>query len=715
MIVIDVVAVPPAQGALQPTFLIRSEDGKEIASASAWSHSFSLSTLGLKSPLTLEVIVDCPTFSTSGKKICFTERFSFGGCESGNCGSGGSCQEGVGQPSGSVEPSDPNAFNFELPIGSSSQGDETTGIHFSLSPDSPISIGDFKIHSNGGFTHSGNVITTGTTVTTLSNGGGGVTAEIKKVGSTAAFRTYQFNSSTTGNVNNVKTLTLVETRCDAQTIVHVWTKSAGVFSFSTANGLRTTTASIELDANFVRTERHKTYELVSNQEILVSDESLSYQAFPWGERLIQRKIHPSTAGNITTWTYGGPSDGLAYGKLKSLTRYDGYEETHTYGADFHQVDSSGNQQSKTTWSGGTTTYETSTNGIVHARTEEILNGNTITQNRYTSDTEFLQTITTYVPTGSDFGGQPATVTNPDTTKTTYSRARVSGNRVTTVSTGKFVSNALTDGTTTITTDNAQGQTVESITTDLPSQIVIAHTKALELDGFGRPKTIGHFPNPQNVPVYSELRTYTCCKLTSETDMHGVTTEYQYDLLGRQTHTQRQGVVQETIYQGLTRTSHRYPVGQSATDFTSIGESYRNLAGTIEENWEPATSSDLPGEPLDGALVNTTTTTTYNPGGGLSRIVVTTVPGNHIQTSEYLLDGRLKKSYGALSPHTEYAYTATTDGMISARALLEGANRREITATLSDWAGRTHTSGRLATLTSTTFNDYTTHTYDDTTG
>lgn len=716
MITITVTATPPPQGAIVPTFRLRQENGKEVATTSAWTHTFNLSTLGLKFPLVLETLVDCPNFSTDGKKICDTKKFSIGGCASGDCGSG-TCQSGVGQPSGDVDPADSNPFQFELGIGSSSQGDETTGLHFDVSPNNPISIGDFKVHSNGGFSQSGNVITTGTTETTIANGGGGVTVQIKKAGTNDVFRTYQFNSVTTGGT---QTLTLVETRCDQQAIVHTWSLTNGVFSFSTANGLRTVTKTIEQDANFVRIERHKTYELVSGQDVLVADERLHYQTFPWGLRLVQRDIDPDTANLTTTWTYGDPSDGYGYGKLKSITRYDGSSETHTYGLDFHQVDSSGNHQEKTTWSSGTTTYETSTNGIIHAKTVEIISGNTITLRRYTSDSQYLETTTTHVAAGNDFGNQPASVSHPDGTTTSYTYNRTGGNRITTVSSGKFTSGALTDGTTSITTENAQGQSIESITTDVPSQIVIAHTKALVLDGFGRPTTIGHFPNAQNVPVYGESRNYTCCKLTSQTDIHGVTTDYQYDLLGRQTIAESLGVTRQTVYKGLTTTSHRYSVGQSATTANRVAETVSNLSGTIEENWQPDPSSATA-----GALVKTTTTTTYRPSTGLSRRVVTTMPDNHTQVSDYLIDGRMYETYTQTlvdittkrSPHIIYAFTPTADGMISARAFVDNGTHREIVGTQADWAGRTLASGRLASLGSTTLTATTTtsHTYQPGTG
>jgi RHS repeat-associated protein len=708
MVVISVVATPPAQGAIQPTFRIRQENGKEVATASAWSHTFNLSTVGLESPLILETLVDCPNYGSSGKQICDTKRFSFG-CETGACSSG-SCQSGTGDVSGDVDPADANPFDLELPIGMSSQGDEKTSLYFSKSPTSPIAVADFKVRSNGGHTHSGNVITTGTTVTTISTGGGGVTIQIKRAGTNDVFRTYQFNSVTSGAT---KTLTLVETRCDQQPITHVWSANNGLFSFSAANGLRKITGTIEQNQNFVRIERHKTFELVSGNEVLVADTRLHYQTYLWGTRLVQRQIDPAGTNLTTTWTYGGPSDGLAYGKLKTLARHDGYTETHTYGTDFHQVDSPGNRQTKTIWTANSVTTETRTGGTLHGKEVRTYsnNNNTLTHKRHTAANSSLQTVTTYMPVGSDFGGLPATVTRPDGTVAKYTYARTGGNRVTTVEDGKFVSGTLTDGTVNVTTANAQGQTIESKTTDAPSNIVIAHTKALVLDNFGRPTTIGHFPNAQNVPVYSELRAYACCKLTSETDIHGVTTLSQFDLLGRRTHTQTHGVVRETVYKGLTRSSHRYASSGSAATTNLIAESITNLAGTIQESWEPDASSNS-----NGALVKTTTTTTYQPAVGLSRQVVTTVPGNHSQTTTYLLDGRIQKSTGALSPGMEYSFKYTSFGnLYAARAYLDGSTRREITVTRTDWLGRTTATGHLSTLTSTTLIDPTLHTYQSGTG
>lgn len=705
---IEVLAIPPSQGnPATPTLLFRDKHGKEIVSEQAWTHEFSIPALGLESPITLEVTAPCSGYGSDGHSLCDQKYFVFG-CDAGDCGTGGTCQSGAGSPSGDVDPGSEEPFKFSVPIGSSSQGDESTGLHFNAKPGTPIGIADFKIHSNGGHTQNinSNTITTGTTVTTLSGSSGAVTVNITKTGGTEPFKTYVFTSNTTA-----KTLTLVETSCSQPPVTHQWAENSGTLSYSSANGMRVKTAFIVSNQNFVRIEQHQ---IKDGNDVLVSDEKLHYKTYPWGTRLIKREIDPDTENLTSTWTYGAPTDGAAYGRLMEHTRHDGHVEAHSYGTTYHQVDYAGGRQVRTDWTGNTTTITEKLGGTIIDKTEEIRNGNIHTLKRYVNLNESLDTVTTYETTGVDFGGHPLLVMHPDGTATKYTYTRPTENyaivRKITAENGLLDGGLITDGTITVTTTNARGHVIEESTSDIATNIKLAHTKAALLDGHDRPVTIHHFPYGSGNFVYQEKRAYSCCGLVSETDRHGVITHHAYDALKRRIRTHRIGVTTETHYLGLATETHRIAENLEleeedilssdlmGDENTLVAKETRNLSGTLIESETPDPTSDVPGS----VVLSHRTETVYAPEAAISRRVTTSVPGGHKQVEEYNLDGSLYQTYGVLSPsmrHTRQV-SQTETGLFETQAYLTNLVIEETEGTLtsatevgpvttqSDWAGRT---------------------------
>jgi RHS repeat-associated protein len=186
-------------------------------------------------------------------------------------------------------------------------------------------------------------------------------------------------------------------------------------------------------------------------------------------------------------------------------------------------------------------------------------------------------------------------------------------------------------------------------------------------------------------------------------MYGIETFHAYDHLQRPIKTNRLGVTSETVRNGLTTETHRYAETVAAslsptlagTTATLISKSVSNLAATLNESWTPDPTSTTP-----GALIKSSSTaTTYQPDAGLSTRTVTTTVDGFTQTTDSYLDGKTHKTTGDLSPATKYHYSVNTEGQLHARAYLDGTAHREITATQTDWAGRTIASASLPTLTS----------------
>ena len=114
----------------------------------------------------------------------------------------------------------------------------------------------------------------------------------------------------------------------------------------------------------------------------------------------------------------------------------------------------------------------------------------------------------------------------------------------------------TTTTTTTTTTSIFGKTITSITTDVETALTTSSMANSNVDLFGRPLTTTYFPG--TAYSYSTHRTYSCCGISSQTDRNGILTIYALDDLKRTVKTTRLGVTSETVYNGLTTSSHRYP-------------------------------------------------------------------------------------------------------------------------------------------------------------
>jgi RHS repeat-associated protein len=461
---------------------------------------------------------------------------------------------------------------------------------------------------------------------------------------------------------------------------------------------------------------------------VVSDVETTREKQIKGWNKIKEVIDPDGEALTSTWVYYPPGESTGpgasakgLGRLKHYVRYDGYEEFYTYELFKTTVKSpyAGDPDGKTTitqWKSGSAasikTTSTFVNGVMLSTTTTTHSTNSQVQTITTSQGQTLTTATTYKPSGQDFGGKPTRIIHPDGTLTTYDYERLpSGGYITTMDNGSGANGVVTQGIRTITTVTSRGTTILQQTQAIGyagTQDKDFGTVAVtDLDFIGRALTTAHHPASITIegetifapdPAWTTSVTYSCCGIATETDRTGIVTQHTYDPLKRRVKTTRLGVTTETVHQGLTTETHRYPAGESASSATLVSRSVRNLAGTLQESWSPDPSSTTP-----GVLVKSSSTaTTYKPAADLSSRTITTVPGGHTQTTDSFLDGRTATTSGALSPAMVYHYSVTPTGELTTQAYLDGTDQREITGTQTDLAGRTVKSGRLATLQSTTF-------------
>ncbi|MEI6676754.1 MAG: hypothetical protein WCO57_16405, partial [Verrucomicrobiota bacterium] len=353
---------------------------------------------------------------------------------------------------------------------------------------------------------------------------------------------------------------------------------------------------------------------VKENNITVSDIETTWENFAWCWEKTQEIIDPSGSHLTSNWVYFQPGESTTggYGLLKQYTRYDGYEEVHSYqfngGNDFHlvQLPFAGNLQGLTntlTWNSNTSTITInrtvsgktlSEKSVAFNEAANSIKAITKTSSAVSPDTSLTEEIT-YIPYGTDFGGQPSLITHPDGTLTTYTYSRQGdGGKTVTVKNGSISTpsvngGTLTYGTTTITIYNANGTPVlRTATLTVPNAGTVT-TESFEVtqqDAFGRAEKTSYFPSG-NTKAWEILTSYSCCGISSSTDRHGVETTYTYDGLRRQNKATTLNVATETVYNGLTTTTKR--------NSEVIAVSVRDLAGTYRESWSPnpAATADVP--------------------------------------------------------------------------------------------------------------------------
>ena len=638
-----------------------------------------------------EIVVECKgSGGTSASGGSCTRKFTLGGCKCKPC-------EATGEPT--VTSGSP-ACN--IPLGSSNAGDTSGSLYFDSSEFSnPGPAGLFAfVPPSFTINSSNNVITSVVSPTT--------TLEVTPAPTTFDPNAFTITHKHTGTGTAFRLTTIAMVQEDG-----TWLRVDSTFSGSTFRHQQSKTHTNESDTYTLQsgpvtngsfsvmrvetfvvtipqlgTEIHRTS--IQEEGVTVSDIETTWQNYAWGWEKTSETIDPANANLTSTWSYYQPGELTGpnastegYGRLHAHARHDGYQETHTYWLNNHQVIKpfANNAQGLTLseqWnpsSNTLTTVQTVGGNTLSRETRKITkNGQarTIEETTFASNGSSLVSTTVLMPFGEDFGGQPASIAHPDGTTSTYAYAtpRPNGGKTITVRNGILNGTTVTQGTATTTTYNAHGTPILGTTTltGANNSITTDSYEVTAQDGFGRALTTSHFPGTAN--AYTTAATYNCCGLASSTDMHGVTTDYAYDGLHRQTQATTNGVTTATIYNGLTKTTTRNGL--------EVAKSVRkNLAGTSTTSKSPDPSSTA-----DEVLTDTDTDTTF--ANGLTTKTIT-VGSNTLTTVTYP-DGRAASITGTLQPNMTYSYNVNNIGLITNVSYL--ANELEVTITQTDWAGRT---------------------------
>ena len=449
---------------------------------------------------------------------------------------------------------------------------------------------------------------------------------------TSSFRTIDFQNLSGG----VLKATVIDD-VNNKSFVHEWRHpNASTWEYVYGNGMRKKIVTRTALTASTRSERHQVYERNSNEsgEVsadpahMISDVEFTYTLFGVQWQKTKEVIDPDGSALTTLWTYyannditdplagvgAGPYAGA--GRVSLVSRYNGSTSYYFYSTNANREEhdfmstASGYKIERifTPTTESSRVVETQSGTETKKSLVEFV-GNVEYRKNFYNTTSYLTTTTSFKPPGADFGGDPVKVTKPDLTITTYTYARTSTEKTTTMQEGAGTS-SVTTGTQTITQNNAGGTLLSQITTAISSGsgngIVLSSRKNHTIDAFGRPTLVYYFPDSSGAnPKWTEATAYSCCGVSSSTDRYGVVSTYTYDDLKRQTSSSNLGVSSETQYNGLTTISLRG--GQI------IGKQVNNLSGTIAKSYSP--SAQTGALPADATPSSTVTTTYLNSHSG----------------------------------------------------------------------------------------------------
>jgi RHS repeat-associated protein len=518
-----------------------------------------------------------------------------------------------------------------------------------------------------------------------------------------------------------------------------WKNGAGAWVMETGNGLRRETRSTTKTAT-LQTVRTKIEERMASMPVeyaVVSDVLTRSELSSFGWQEVASVQDPDGAAQTTTTSYYGPAEDSSLdgsgshegnGRVKQVIHPTGESERHYYlkypEGDF--FDSA--EVVKRAFAGTQEARETTTEAfsgissvtglpITVSRVTEKVNGQIVSKKEtlheargngignfteervYSANNTF---ISTYTFRGND---DSVTVVNPDGTASKASKVTdgQSGFTTSTTITGYVINNPAVSTpqiqTVTLTeeiTDN-YGEVTATSTYRFKDgeQILTSRKLATAFDGNHKATRFEHFVEGNPNPVFVTEKEYACCGVARERDESGVDTYYAYDALHRVILTNRNGITTETVRQGLTTSTHRYPQAVATGGYlvplgvappaNEISRTVTNLVGDGNEEWSRSAQ--------DGSMVVTTTNTTYNLGNGIGRRVVTHPPvtaddGADVpeQINDSYLDGTSATTTGNLGPDQINHYSTNALGMVTQTALLDGTTEKEITASQQDWAG-----------------------------
>lgn len=231
--------------------------------------------------------------------------------------------------------------------------------------------------------------------------------------------------------------------------------------------------------------------------------------------------------------------------------------------------------------------------------------------------------------------------------------------------------SLIDGIRQVQVVNAFGYPTATQTFAVPEEKLLAQDLVMENDGLGRPTRIQHIGGLES------RATYSCCGLDGETDVRGISTLYQRDMLGRLRREERLGIVSDYEVDALGRVIE-------SRDSAGGKEIVRRRVSTDSLGLDVTTT--------DALNRSTRRVRSYDDG---RRVITGTNAEGSVMLETTFRDGRVKTITGPPTYPRRFAYgVGQTEGGIGPQSFVtshvldrSGADTGEWTRTWRDAVGR----------------------------
>jgi RHS repeat-associated protein len=654
-----------------------------------------------------------------GHTLEFSANWNFEKPECESCGSGGACR--VNARLGSVA--------FEIPVGTAQNGRETYELEYHSDTLTNAGASNLKFRGKTGanaatIAYASNVISSITTGQTLTRVFQEPSAEDPK-----RFRVAVSYDKTNPDATIHRQITVERTGAILR-VVDIVNGKGYVYDYSQPtpqewvleeSSLRRTTKSTLSETTTARITKEKieeknkagTWQTISDVETHETKDYFGWRTVksivdPDGTRLITQSEYYSSSD-----TTGPNGDTRGRGRLKreifpnGLIKNYQYLDTDPYNSNYSTVDITKEHFASTADGKETRIHRQSTltsseileeEWVLGQRVskKEIIGGATTRIEKVYPSAGGAPLVTTQVFDTNQSSPILSEVTNPDgsvvrkeewvsnglLTEQTFEGVRNTGS-------GNFLWN----GTQNVRVTNAKGELQQSISYRVYKGAAYRLEEKLmtQQDEMGRPLKYDVFHGNNSALTYSELLEYCCCGLSKTTGQDGIPSFFYFDALGRKWKTHRNGIAEETIFDGRTKHLHRFP---ESTPSPISGATAENELSNTTLNIAGQTVATQKRSPKDGSLITTTYSYQYNPGDGVGKRIVRTLPQTEsdegvlpVSTTEFYKDEQQRAEGGNLAKRSLLTYGATAMGVTTTSSTVGDAGLFQTEISQFDWAKR----------------------------
>ncbi len=451
--------------------------------------------------------------------------------------------------------------------------------------------------------------------------------------------------------------------------------------------------------------RELTVAVRESNEALVKQVTYKYQAYGWGEGLVETTEGTGAASQVSTRDYYSTSLPNGITPLKSVIHADGSWEYYVYDSstgrktdtycgvleqstpgtqggrhivyNYDGLPNSGDQGLQEPFS-PRTIVET-LNGVEVSRSYRVVlpferrEIRCLTPNAAWDNPENQATITKRYSQGSA-AMRPWTTTSPNGLLTVHNYVSTQGGETELIYQGvpNGTATGITQGTCTLIERGQLGETISETVTNFEggaaANIMLQRWGVSQFDDFRRPLII------TNLDGTSAQKSYSCCGLDWETDRNGATTSYTRDAAGRLITTTRFGVTTSNVLNAAGQVLQQFRFGVGESSPILVSQTYYDTAGQATRT--------------TNALGGVTTFSEAIAADG-KRMYTETRPdqGTIINTNH--LDGTLASRTGTATFGERFEYGADSIGTFTKAIKLkgDGTDSDEWTTSYQDLLGR----------------------------